>query len=293
MTPASLPAGAQWVFDHPFFILLNLAIGGPTTFLGTPAPDTPFPEDMLIDYVRVYRAQPLAAGTPGISPGGIVNAASGLGAVSPGALASVYGVNLSDATYKSALFQNGSFSSSTSSGVAVSVNGVKAPLTYVSPSQINFQIPWGTEQAPNPVNVAVSRGGASSEPEGVGVAATAPSVFLAATTGVAIVSGCGAPAAGAACTLWGNGLGPKNGVSIDGVPFAPTTLAGMETANPCTLSIAGQTASVTYCGAAPYELIDQLNFVYPSGVPGGPSPVEATITVQGNTGTFLMPAPSP
>ena len=56
-TPASLPSGAQWVFDRPFFILLNLAIGGPTTFLGTPAPGTPFPEDMVIDYVRVYQSQ--------------------------------------------------------------------------------------------------------------------------------------------------------------------------------------------------------------------------------------------
>src|SRR6266849_9220318 len=57
VTPASLPAGRQWVFNNPFFILLNLAIGGPTTFLGRPGPNTPFqPQDMLVDYVRVYAA---------------------------------------------------------------------------------------------------------------------------------------------------------------------------------------------------------------------------------------------
>ncbi len=57
LTPASLPAGARWVFDHPFFILLNLAIGGKSTFIGEPAPETPFPQDMLVDYVRVYAPQ--------------------------------------------------------------------------------------------------------------------------------------------------------------------------------------------------------------------------------------------
>ncbi len=290
-TPASLPAGAQWVFDHPFFILLNLAIGGPSTFLGTPAAATPFPEDMLIDYVRVYQSQPLASGTPGISPGGIVNAASGLGSVSPGSLASLYGVSLSGATYSGALFQNGAFVTGAPSGVAVSVNGTKAPLTYVSPTQINFQIPWAAARAPDPVNVTVTRGGVTSEPEGITVTASAPSIFLDSSTGVAIVSGCGVPGVGAVCTLWGNGLGPKNSASLDGVPFAPTTLSAMETASACALSIGGQTANVVYCGAAPFELIDQLNFVYPSGVPAGPSPVGATLTVQGNTGNFLMPAP--
>ena len=43
-----------WVFDHPFFIIINLAVGG--QFVG-PVPDsTPFPARMYVDYVRVYRA---------------------------------------------------------------------------------------------------------------------------------------------------------------------------------------------------------------------------------------------
>lgn len=57
LTPAALPPGTQWVFDKPFFLLLNLAIGGPKTFLGTPDPNAPFaPQEMLVDYVRVYQA---------------------------------------------------------------------------------------------------------------------------------------------------------------------------------------------------------------------------------------------
>jgi beta-glucanase (GH16 family) len=50
--PQDLPAGKEWVYDHPFFILLNLAVGG--LWVGAPDEDTEFPQTMLIDWVRVY-----------------------------------------------------------------------------------------------------------------------------------------------------------------------------------------------------------------------------------------------
>jgi beta-glucanase (GH16 family) len=52
-TPADLPGGSQWVYDHPFFILLNLAVGG--NWPGPPDAATSFPASMLVDYVRVYQ----------------------------------------------------------------------------------------------------------------------------------------------------------------------------------------------------------------------------------------------
>jgi beta-glucanase (GH16 family) len=52
VTPASLPAGAKWVYDHPFFLLLNVAVGG--KWPGNPDGTTVFPQKMLVDYVRVY-----------------------------------------------------------------------------------------------------------------------------------------------------------------------------------------------------------------------------------------------
>jgi beta-glucanase (GH16 family) len=51
-TPADLPAGARWVFDKPFFIILNVAVGGDLP--GPPDSTTVFPQTMLVDYVRVY-----------------------------------------------------------------------------------------------------------------------------------------------------------------------------------------------------------------------------------------------
>ncbi len=46
--------GKEWVFDHPFYLLLNLAVGG--NFGGAVGSDTTFPQAMKVDYVRVYQA---------------------------------------------------------------------------------------------------------------------------------------------------------------------------------------------------------------------------------------------
>jgi beta-glucanase (GH16 family) len=52
-TPASLPSGGTWVFNQPFFLILNVAVGG--SWPGAPDVTTVFPQKMLVDYVRVYQ----------------------------------------------------------------------------------------------------------------------------------------------------------------------------------------------------------------------------------------------
>lgn len=52
LTPRDL-GGRPWAHDHPFFLLLNVAIGG--EWPGDPDNSTPFPATLLIDYVRAYR----------------------------------------------------------------------------------------------------------------------------------------------------------------------------------------------------------------------------------------------
>lgn len=52
-TPSSLSSGQQWVFTKPFYLLLNLAVGG--TWPGSPNASTQLPAMMLVDWVRVYR----------------------------------------------------------------------------------------------------------------------------------------------------------------------------------------------------------------------------------------------
>jgi beta-glucosidase len=320
-TPADLPSGAPWVFNSPFFILLNLAIGGPSTFLGTPDPNAPFPnQDMLVDYVRVYQPTTVTTTTPVINPSGIINAASFLGDIAPGSLVSLFGSNLADGTYSPSQLLNSSgayvnsFTSPAGNTVSVSVNGTNAPLTFISPGQINFQVPW--EILPSTaVNVQVTRGSATSNVEAITIANTAaPSMFLNnLTTGVAWVTG-GTEAegcdrsqctvqAGNVYTLWANGLGPKNLAEQDGVGDGATTINDLSvlggTGN-CQLTIGGIAAVVNYCGAAPLEIIDQLDFTYPAGVPSG-APVLAILTITNptgrvltqSTGRFWLPAPTP
>jgi beta-glucanase (GH16 family) len=53
--PGSLPQGSKWVFDRPFFLLLNLAVGG--MWPGYPDPTTPFPGVLEVDWIRVYQLQ--------------------------------------------------------------------------------------------------------------------------------------------------------------------------------------------------------------------------------------------
>jgi beta-glucanase (GH16 family) len=55
-TRKTVPKGSRWVFDHPFYIIMNLAVGG--SWPKDPDETTPNPAKMLVDYVRVYRSAP-------------------------------------------------------------------------------------------------------------------------------------------------------------------------------------------------------------------------------------------
>lgn len=68
-TPSDV-APNQWVFEHSHFIILNLALGG--NFGGQLSPSLTFPQQMLVDYVRVYRDD--AIGVPTTAIPGIVEA---------------------------------------------------------------------------------------------------------------------------------------------------------------------------------------------------------------------------
>lgn len=53
VTAADLPTGSRWVFDHPFYLVLNVAVGG--RWAGAPDATTTFPQALRVDHVRVYQ----------------------------------------------------------------------------------------------------------------------------------------------------------------------------------------------------------------------------------------------
>jgi beta-glucanase (GH16 family) len=54
VVPADLK-GSEWVFNQPFYLILNVAVGG--NYVGFPTTGTPFPQSLTVDYVKVYKAK--------------------------------------------------------------------------------------------------------------------------------------------------------------------------------------------------------------------------------------------
>jgi beta-glucanase (GH16 family) len=68
VTASDIPSTQQWDFNHPFFLLLNLAVGGTGSWPGPPDGGTPNPAVMTVDYVRWYKPSTLAGPTITASP---------------------------------------------------------------------------------------------------------------------------------------------------------------------------------------------------------------------------------
>ena len=67
ITASDVPAGQGWAFNHPFFLLMNLAVGGAGSWPGPADATTPMPAVMTVDYVRIYKATAVprpSMGTP-------------------------------------------------------------------------------------------------------------------------------------------------------------------------------------------------------------------------------------
>jgi uncharacterized protein (TIGR03437 family) len=120
---------------------------------------------------------------PVINPNGVVNAASYVQspwnghALAPGSIAAIFGQNLAAATRRAGTTPL----PTTLAGASVTVNGVAAPLFYVSPTQINFQVPsdvpQGTATGYSSVAVAVTTAAGSSDAEMVDTYYSGPGIF--------------------------------------------------------------------------------------------------------------------
>jgi uncharacterized protein (TIGR03437 family) len=165
---------------------------------------------------------------PYITPGGIQNSASPSGnAVAPGSAVSVYGVNLASDTFNSPA----SRLAQTLDNVTVRADGQMAPLFFVSPGQINVQLPSNLSAGEHALTVQVE--GKPEATAGFSVARNAPGLFgtvgNAQTFAVAThqdgtaISASSPARRGEVVSLFATGLGPYNPVPADGVVVSSGT----------------------------------------------------------------------
>jgi uncharacterized protein (TIGR03437 family) len=222
----------------------------------------------------------IALPTPAATSDGILNAASFLPAIAPGALITVFGSNLAAGT---AQFSTTPLPVSLG-GTSVSINGTSVPLLFVSPGQVNAQVPY--EAKIGTAKLIVQSNGVSSAEVNFQVAATGPGVFtppqsthvLARNLADGTLNAAETPARpGEYVTAYLTGQGlvdPKvttGDVAPSSAPF-PMPLA------PVQVKIGGVTADVQFAGLAP-GFIDgllQMNILIPD-VPPGELPFEVTV----------------
>ena len=226
---------------------------------------------------------------PAISPGGIVNAATSASApVSPGSLVSLYGAGLSGATAAATVTPL----ATTLGGATVTVNGAAVPLLYVSPGQINFQLPYET-----PVGTAsaiVTSGCGASTAVTFQVAPAAP-YFLLAPDGSALVQNQDSslnsennPAPkGSIVTAYLIGIGPLDGSIATGAA-APTDRLLSATASK-SATIGAFDTSIKFLGLTPtFVGLAQANLEIPNLSPGKYDIVLTVNGVESNAGAIWV-----
>ncbi len=208
-----------------------------------------------------------------VSIAGMVNNFSGGLTAAPGMIAGVYGSQMAPAG--TSLVAQGLPLPLTLGGVSATVNGVSAPLYFVSPAQIDVQIPY--ETGAGTAVLAIDNNGQLAT-FAFPVVATAPGLYPSA-----IGSATGAPtasaAAGATLLLFMTGEGDVTPTLATGATPEPTNNPNQypKPRLPVTVTVGGVAAKVLF-QAVPYGLagVTQINFTVPSA-PLGPQQVVVTV----------------
>jgi uncharacterized protein (TIGR03437 family) len=219
-------------------------------------------------------AQTASRFSPGVSkarPAAIANGASLVPSlVAPGSAAVLFGDHLSTdtAAASSALLPL------SLANTSVLVNGKAAPLWYVSPEQINFQIP--RDAGVGLVSIEVRSGGVTSASVSLSVQRSAPGIFLYgngravaqnATNGYRLNDQNHPAAAGSYVTLYLTGQGEVDNSVPDGVPTPASPLS--RSTLPHSATIGGRDAPIQFLGLAPGQVgLLQANVQVPDLRPG-------------------------
>ncbi len=229
----------------------------------------------LHDFARaradfVYNAA-LAAGylppatAPRLSEGGAVNAAGSTPGLAAGGLASVYGQNLSSQTVSAASLPL----PTVLGGLTITINGRPAPLLFVSPGQVNLQVPWETETGS--AALIGSSGGVAGNSIRADVRAAAPGIFVPVRADGSLITADRPAAAGDVLIIYATGLGAVTQRIVTGAPAPADPLAGVT--GSVTVRFGSVAATeVFFAGLTPgFVGLYQINVRVPAGIPAGPA----------------------
>ncbi|MEP7340443.1 MAG: carboxypeptidase regulatory-like domain-containing protein [Acidobacteriota bacterium] len=208
----------------------------------------------------------------------MVNAASYDATVAPGAIAALFGTGMATQTAIASTLPL----PKTLGGTTVKINGLDAPLFFVSANQINLQVPSGVTAGAaniqvfnNGIAAAVATGTAT-------VADAAPGIFTVDSSGknqaVALnsdlsanadfdrIPGARPEASGNVVVIYATGIGNTNPLVADGAAAPGNPLA--QATSPTTVTIGGIPAEVQFSGLAPgFVGLWQINVVIPATLP--------------------------
>jgi uncharacterized protein (TIGR03437 family) len=230
---------------------------------------------------------------PAFTANGVVNGASFAAPLAAGMIASLFGTGLASTTAPA----SGTPLPTTLAGASLQMEGFSAPLFFVSPAQINFQVPWEV-QGRTSAGLTLTAGGTSVTAT-VSISSTAPAIFSTNSTGRGqgailtstqeIAAARGAisgrttrPARrGEYISIYCLGLGlvsntPRTGLAAGANPLSQAvTQPGV--------SIGGVQATVTFAGLAPsFVGLYQVNARIPDGAPTGDA-VSVVLSIGGTT----------
>ncbi|HWD00602.1 MAG TPA: protease pro-enzyme activation domain-containing protein [Candidatus Sulfopaludibacter sp.] len=209
------------------------------------------------------------AATPVITS--VTNAASFTASFAPGAIVSVFGSQLSPIIQVAASVPL----PLTISGLSATVNGIAAPLWYISPGQLNIQIPYEVASGTSATLTVNNNGQTASAVLPISV--TAPAIFTDTANGlVPYASG----ARGSVMTLYATGAGLVSPAIATGAAPSSGTAVSLLPAplQSTTVTVGGVSAPVSFVGI-PSGVVGvlQINFQVPTNVAAGSQPVVVTI----------------
>jgi uncharacterized protein (TIGR03437 family) len=230
--------------------------------------------------------------TPGTGPvptataAGVVNAASFQGGpVAPGELVTIFGTAIGPTTLAGYQITAYNYFDSLAGNTTVLFDGIPAPLIYASAGQTTAIVPYSVAGQSSTQMVVVYQG-QTSAPTTVPVAAAAPALFSANSSGKgngailnqdsSVNSPANPAAKGSVVVLFGTGEGQTNPAGASG-RIALTVFP--KPVLPVKVTIGGIDATVAYAGAAPSLVsgVFQINATVPPGVASGAAAVVVTV----------------